>query len=336
MKTIKIYFTDFSIDFNIKDDFFYILLSMSYEIILDRENPDYLIYSCYGFDYLKYDCVRIFYTAENIRPDFNLCDYAIGFDKMCFADRYMRFPNYARYGEQFKSITRKETLTVDFLDTKPGFCNFVYSNAKADPKRDQLFHLLSKYKKVDSAGRHLKNVCTKAGDRFTTAWRDTKVEFQRGYKFSIAFENSSTPGYTTEKIMHAFAANTVPIYWGNPDIACEFNPKAFINGHEYSNINQIVERIVQMDSDDELYLQTLNEPCFIGGNIPYVLSENAMTSFFRAIFEQPLSDARRRAQYGSTLIYEKDIKISAALIKKKRVAVKLCNQLFDRLKHVMR
>jgi len=324
MKTIKIFFTDFSSDFVIKDDFFYKLLSQNYEITLNHENPDYLIYSCYGFDYLNYDCVKIFYTAENIRPDFNLCDYAIGFDKVCFADRYMRFPNYARYGEQFKGITKKERIS---LNSKPDFCNFVYSNAKADPKRDEIFYLLSKYKKVDSAGRHLNNMSMKAGDRFATAWRESKVEFQRRYKFSIAFENSSAPGYTTEKIMHAFAANTVPIYWGNPDIASEFNPKAFINCHAYSNFDQVVERIVQMDSDDELYLQTVNEPCFIDGKIPYELSEDAILTFFRAIFEQPLNSAHRRPLYGTTLAYEKDMKLSAAVIKKRNFFIALYNRL---------
>lgn len=36
----------------------------------------------------------------------------------------------------------------------------------------------------------------------------------RRYKFTIAFENQSYPGYVTEKIADALMAGTVPIYWG--------------------------------------------------------------------------------------------------------------------------
>ena len=34
------------------------------------------------------------------------------------------------------------------------------------------------------------------------------------YKFNICFENSSTPGYVTEKIIQSMYVNSIPIYWG--------------------------------------------------------------------------------------------------------------------------
>ena len=76
--------------------------------------------------------------------------------------------------------------------------------------RDELFEYLSQYKLVDSGGRHKNNIGGSIDDKFL---------FQQQYKFSIAYENSSTPGYTTEKIIQALAAGTSePIYWGNPEI----------------------------------------------------------------------------------------------------------------------
>ncbi len=36
------------------------------------DKPDFLIYSVFGREHLNYDCVRIFYTGENVRPDFNI------------------------------------------------------------------------------------------------------------------------------------------------------------------------------------------------------------------------------------------------------------------------
>ncbi|MGL2559712.1 fucosyltransferase, partial [Helicobacter pylori] len=37
---------------------------------------------------------RVFYTGENEVPNFNLFDYAIGFDELDFRDRYLRMPLY--------------------------------------------------------------------------------------------------------------------------------------------------------------------------------------------------------------------------------------------------
>lgn len=122
----------------------------------------------------------------------------------------------------------------------------------------------------------------------------------------------------------------MPIYWGNPDIASEFNPDSFINCHDYNDFNQVVSRVAQIDSDDELYLQIVNKPCFSEGRIPYNLSEHAILSFFRGIFEQNPEKARRRPLYGTTLTYEKDMKLSAAVIEKRDYLKQICNSIIRR------
>jgi len=48
------------------------------------------------------------------------------------------------------------------------------------------------------------------------------------YQFSIAIENASYPDYFTEKITDCFAAKTIPIYWGNPDIANYFESRGIL------------------------------------------------------------------------------------------------------------
>jgi hypothetical protein len=55
----------------------------------------------------------------------------------------------------------------------------------------------------------------------------------RAYKFVVAFENSSAPGYNTEKLTHAIEADSMPIYWGDPEIGRSFNPGRFIDAHDY-------------------------------------------------------------------------------------------------------
>lgn len=323
MRTIKLFFADFSTDFVVQDDCFYKVIAKNYHVVLDRDHPDYLIYSCYGFDHLKYDCVKIFYTAENIRPDFNLCDFAIGFDYIEFADRYLRFPNYARYGEQFESLVTQPKLTSVDVEYKSAFCNFIYSNPFADPQRDRFFHLLSQYKRVDSCGRHLNNMASTAGDRYDGSWRQSKVDFQRRYKFTIAFENSFAPGYTTEKIMHAFAAQTIPIYWGNPLVGKEFNPAAFVNCHDYSSFDEVMKRISVIDQDDALYLQIVNTDCFVGRNIPRELSEETIRNFFQHIFNLPIEAARLRPRYGTTYLYEQNARFFAQCLALRERSLKI-------------
>jgi hypothetical protein len=57
-----------------------------------------------------------------------------------------------------------------------------------------------------------------------------KIKTLMNYNFTIAFENSDYPGYITEKIIHAFIAGTIPLYWGGGDYLNDTIPEdCFIN-----------------------------------------------------------------------------------------------------------
>lgn len=150
------------------EDFFIInCLKKRYQVSI-VENPDYLIYSQNSEDYLKHKCVRIFYTVENLVPDFNICDYGIGFQYLNFEDRYMRFPVYLNdgfkayvgdnYGSDLHFARHKHENAEDTFRAKTEFCSFVYSNGKAAHCREKMFEALSKYKQVLSGGRYRNNV----------------------------------------------------------------------------------------------------------------------------------------------------------------------------------
>jgi len=305
MTSIRIKFTDFPGPFNptriLK------LLKARFDVEEVNSDPDYVIFSVFGSDVLQNrNAVRIFFTGENVRPDFNLCDYAFGYDWLDFGDRYYRWPNYQLY-EHFKEICQRgrSGLTRERLASeKRHFCNFVYSNPNAIPYRDALFHAVSRYRAVDSAGPHLNNVGFTPGRPYKDDWPGAKVEFQRAYKFSIACENSSTPGYTTEKIVHALAADTIPIYFGNPLVAREFNPKRFINCHDFDSLDAVVARTAEVDQNDEVYLEMMSEPFFIGDQVPAYLTDDALGEQFRHIFSQPTHAAYRRNFHDWGPIYE--------------------------------
>ncbi|PAF45155.1 glycosyltransferase family 10 [Helicobacter sp. 11S02596-1] len=213
--TIKLKITDWWSNEDFDQNYFVRMLRKKYNVIED-ENPDYLLYSVFGCKHAQYDCVKIFYTGENICPDFNACDYAIGFYHIDFEDRYLRYPLYFLYEKDLERALHKHETPAKENKTK--FCNYIYSHSNGSKLREEFFDLLSQYKKVDSAGSYRNNIggaLPIVGGDFATS----KYTFCKDYKFSIAFENSSTHGYTTEKIIQAFGAGTIPIYWGDETIA---------------------------------------------------------------------------------------------------------------------
>lgn len=288
MKKIKIKFVDFWPGFNEEDNYFIELLKKKYDVQI-HDNPDYIIYSVFGKKHLEYECIRILYVGENMIPNFNECDYAIGYYYIDFEDRYIRMPLSVifRLKNLELALSKHNGLENESVHNKK-FCNFIYSNGEADRIREEFFYKLSDYRKVDSGGRYINNIGQPVED---------KLEFQKEYKFSIAFENSCAPGYTTEKIIDAFAAKTIPIYWGNPKISEDINEKAFINCHEYNNIDEVIELVKKIDSDNELYKSYLAEPIFKEERIPYKLSESYLEKFLFNIFDQNISDASRRCSW---------------------------------------
>lgn len=281
---IKIKFVDFWPNFNVNDNFFIEIIKDKYEIEFS-DNPEFLFYSVYGKSHLKYDCIKIFYTGENIIPDFNYCDYAFGYHHINFENRYFRLPLYLLYKDIIDLVNFKHLIDSNEIIQKNRFCNFIYSNSNGK-LRNEFFDKLNQYKFIDSGGRFKNNL----GHLI-----DNKIEFQKKFKFSIAFENSYGLGYTTEKIIDAFAAKTIPIYWGNPLVHRDFNTNAFINVHDYSSLDEVVNEIIRIDQDDEIWMKYLSEPAFKEIQQSGFLN---LKGFFDEIFTNSKEIKLNRGYYG--------------------------------------
>jgi hypothetical protein len=297
LKKIKVAFTDFWPGFSCDNNYFIDTLNRYYDIEMVKEvgKAEYLFYSTFGDEHLKYDCVKIFYTGENLVPDFNLCDYAIGYEHMQYGDRYIRMPLYVTgYRADYKRMLEIRGK----INGREKFCSFVASNGKqADPTRTAIFDKLSEYKRVDSGGRYLNNIGQPDGVK-------DKRAFQEQYKFSMAVENSSHRGYCTEKIVQAFAAGTIPIYWGDTDIGTYFNEKAFINCHRYESLDDVLKVVKEIDNDDKKYQAMLREPVITDENQRVEAYEKSFVIWIRNIMDQPLEKAYRRNLYGWGLGYK--------------------------------
>lgn len=261
---IKIGFVDY---FKGIDELFMHWLSAQYDVIRDDVNPDFLFFcdETFGQQNLTYDMnkvVKIFYTGENRRPWNYATHFAITFDHHDTATHY-RLPLYVV--DHFIMTNKLGMDTVwnrefDRMDgptpEKTEFCCFISGNP-GNQHRNEFFHKLSKYKKVDAYGPLFNNTgyVLPRGDEAAK----NKDGVLKKYKFNLCFENGQWPGYCTEKLFHALYSHTVPIYAGSPTAALDFNPKAFLNWHDTMSDDDLIEHIRVIDESPLLMNKMLQE-----------------------------------------------------------------------------
>jgi len=275
---------------DIQPDFANLILDFvrdRFDFVLTRNrNAPFVLHSIDGHEVLKYNGVRIFVTGENVTPAFATSDYALAFDKLSYGDRYLWLPLIRLYHPDYAALTNPRPPVDEVIAEKTDFCAYVMSNTTdSAEERVRIFELLSTYKTVNSGGRWQNNV----GGRVTD-----KRAFQSRHKFVIAFENSSSRGYLTEKFAQAASANAVPIYWGDPDIAEIFNPRAFINCHDFHTLEEVVNYVREIDQNDDRYRLMLAEPWFRDNLEPVGLRDETIAAFLGNIFQQSPESAFRR------------------------------------------
>lgn len=263
---MRISFLDFWGGFDQNNNFFIHLLRRIYDnvIVSSPESADLIIYTVFGQQNKKYNhCKKIFFTGENIRPNFDECDYSLTFDFDDYNNRNIRLPLWYLYIDWFDvgSYTNPHWLIPtkwlcgenEFTKkSKEKFCSTVFSSRYKI--RFDLIEKLNIYKEVDCYGK-LHNRRLPDGER-------NKMDTISNYKFSICLENTIHPGYFTEKLLHAKIAGTIPIYYSDKTFNLDFNEKCCVNLIDYDNMDAIVDMIKMIDSDKSLYEDMLNQPLF--------------------------------------------------------------------------
>lgn len=106
-----------------------------------------------------------------------------------------------------------------------------------------------------------------------------KIDDLKNYRFVYCLENScqDNPGYITEKIFDAFAAGTIPIYWGAPNVD-QYIPKGcYIDYTLFSSLDELDQFLINFT--EERYLEYL-------ANIQDFLSSSAASPFRNEAFSQ--------------------------------------------------
>ena len=249
---LKLGFADY---YNTMDTFFMDTLSLAFEVVRDDANPDYLIFAdeTYGQNNKSFDpnkVVKIFFTGENRRPWNYEAHHAISFDHLD-GNQFYRLPLYVldNWVQTKNGVPDMLNLPMEYAkyDDKAWFCGFVAGNG-ASEYRNRMFHMLNEYKSVMSGGPLFNNI----GGVLPRDVK-SKIDFFRQCRFSLCFENSSYPGYCTEKLMHGLIARTVPIYWGSPTVTMDFQEGSYISRHDFVSDNSFMDAIIRTDQKKDVW-----------------------------------------------------------------------------------
>lgn len=297
--------------------YFQHILGYRYNVVIDVDTPDIVFYSNMFIDTASVDTFtgslgrqhedygpktkRIFCSGEDVSGHESIINYgpnyyAIGPGPLTHS-RYLRLQlhnttaAWGLYDESKLVETPFDWLLQkrngrEVLSKKMHFCGVVQNSAV--PTRVELFEKLTAYKFVRASGSWITNVppeeATLMYPRIDGEGYRSKVNFLGSCKFSVQVQSSNTSYFTHEKMIQAYAANTIPIFFGNDKILEDgFNPKSFINCYEYASIDEVVERVKMVDQNDELFISMLEEPIFVNNQLPYYFDPEYLNSFIERV-----------------------------------------------------
>merc|ERR1719487_1799906 len=132
-----------------------------------------------------------------------------------------------------------------------------YVAARCAPHREQYFLALEAALGAEALGAcHGRNAsgaeeaAKKTGGRQEADYMDDAVALLEPFRFAMAFENANVSGYVTEKIVNAFLAGAVPIYWGHPDVFKVFNARSFVYAPDFATPEALAAHLTSLTDED--------------------------------------------------------------------------------------
>jgi hypothetical protein len=123
------------------------------------------------------------------------------------------------------------------------------SSTANQSRRTQYVWWLMQHMPVDSYGKQLQN-------RFLPRdeGRSTKLETIAHYKFTLAFENSISHDYVTEKFFDALIVGSVPVYLGAPNVD-DLAPAdhCYINARDFPRAQELARYLRWLDENPDEY-----------------------------------------------------------------------------------
>ena len=176
------------------------------------------------------------------------------------------------YCNKFRTILPASNMIDGSKRPRSNMTNFlVYAQSNCVNYRDDAFGKLSKIGNVHHSGKcntNLKdrsNITEIPTDIGIGNWHEN-IHHYAGYRFCLTMEHTGDhPTYVSEKILLAFIAGCIPIYYGADLIFDIFNPKAFIF-YDIKNPQPALDQIARMEANRHLYDAMMAEPILANGN----------------------------------------------------------------------
>jgi hypothetical protein len=235
----------------------------------DEKSADVVITSVYGKARPKFPEKTICLIWENARPNYSLYRYSLSSDFDTYLGRNCRLPvwyqglawpgmererrppNERNHGLEplidMESLYRpRASVSMD----RESFCCFVAGNHE--------LHRLHAVEALSQVGRV--EVFGNVGNR---PLRASKFDLLKQFRFNICFENSTYPGYYTEKLVHAWVGGCVPLYFADPWCRREFNSRAFINRTEFTTLDDFAKHVATIEASKQAQVDIASEPLLL-------------------------------------------------------------------------
>ena len=175
------------------------------------------------------------------------------------------------YGDSLLSLFQNVAERKKTAEVRPYHVAYVYGDCTKE--REGLFHALKKRlgsEKVIGMGR----CSTTPGFKVPGGYGDLDHAYKK-FNFVLAVENRNHKGYVTEKIINAFRAGAIPIYWGDAETVKEyFNKDAIIDATSYDSFEDVADVVEHLIKNPEMLKAKLRAPLFKGNKIPPMLLIN--------------------------------------------------------------
>jgi GR25 family glycosyltransferase involved in LPS biosynthesis len=231
--------------------------------------PNLLIFGPYSQNWKTIDVPKVYFSGENW-PHPTDPSIALYLSSSTVEDAtHMRVPTWMHFIDWYNNTMELPTNHEDnpirmplayamnphpvSFEQRKKFCAFVVSNPVCSLRNDA-FHQLNQYKPVSSGGAYQNNIGGQLQLKYPGGGCGdiSKHHFFAEHQFTISFENSQSPGYVTEKLLHAKMAGCVPLYWGDPTCSgknAEFNPNSFIALSHMTSAAGIVEVMKKLEAN---------------------------------------------------------------------------------------
>ena len=124
---------------------------------------------------------------------------------------------------------------------------------------------------------------------------ENKADGHSRYMFSVVIENCREPGYFSEKLIDSLLCQSIPIYWGAPDVSHFFDPRGMIICRTEADIRSAVANATEAE---------------FARRLPFLL-EKRKRALQYADWTRPIPEIFRSEELGRSAAYPTPLRIAA-------------------------